>query len=248
LGTSGEMTGGHSVTRATLLPGVAEYFRTLSASGEQVEPEHREATRQLADWLAENREPGRAREVVFVCTGNSRRSMLGAMLGNAAAAFCELPEVRFFSSGTEPSAFNPRTIAALEAAGFAIEPTGDEAPRGESGLANPRYSVRWGSAEDQATVEFSKALGDDALPRSGFAAVLVCSEAAEGCPFVPGASARIPMPLVDPKEADGTAAEASRYAATRDEIGRILLAALAPLDPDRSGGLDSTPGVFPSPT
>lgn len=227
--TRSEIENAAPASRATLLPGVAEYFRTLSASGEQVKPEHREATRQLSDWLAENREQGRAREVVFVCTGNSRRSMLGAMMGNAAAAFCGLPEVRFFSSGTAPSAFNPRTIAALEAAGFAIEPTGDEAPRGEPGLANPRYRVRWGSATDQASVEFSKALGDETLPRSGFAAVLVCSEAAEGCPLVPGASARIPMPLVDPKEADGTAAEASRYAATRDEIGRTLLAALAPL-------------------
>ena len=37
------------------------------------------------------------------------------------------------------------------------------------------------------------------------------------------------MPLVDPKEADGTPDEAARYAATRDEIGRTMLAALAPL-------------------
>lgn len=77
--------------------------------------------------------------------------------------------------------------------------------------------------------EYSKALGDEALPGSGLAAILVCPEAAEGCPFVPGVAARIPMPLVDPKEADGTAEVAARYDATRDELGRILLAELAPL-------------------
>ena len=67
------------------------------------------------------------------------------------------------------------------------------------------------------------------MPGSDFAAVMVCSEAAQGCPVVPGASARIPMPLVDPKEADDTPEEARRYAETRDELGRIMLAALSPL-------------------
>lgn len=211
-----------------LWPALAEHLRRLAADDATIGPPHAEAASRLSSWLRDAVEGDGPRDVVVVCTGNSRRSMLGAMMGNAAAAFLGLPQVRFFSAGTEPSAFNPRTIAALEAVGFVVEPTGEEAVRGEEGFSNTRYRVRWGPGAGCETVEFSKALGDPALPRSGFAALLVCTEAAEGCPIVPGASARIAMPLVDPKEADGSPEEAARYAATRDEVARILLAALAP--------------------
>ena len=152
--------------------------------------------------------------------------MLGAMMGNAAAAYHGLPEVRFFSAGTTPSAFNPRTVAALNAVGFEVESSGDEAPRGSPELPNPRYRVRWGRGEGQGLVEFSKALGDAALPASGFAAVMVCDEADAGCPVVPGAACRISMPLPDPKAADDTPEEGARYAATRDVLGRLMLAVL----------------------
>jgi arsenate reductase len=74
--------------------------------------------------------------------------------------------------------------------------------------------------------EFSKALGDPALPSEGFAALMVCDEADAGCPFVTGASSRISMPFVDPKSADDSPDEAERYAATRDAVGRLLIAAI----------------------
>ena len=149
------------------------------------------------------------------------------MMGNAAASYLGIPELRFFSVGTTPSAFNPRTITALEAIGFLVEPTGEEVPRGPEGSPNPRYLVRWGTNPAQQMTEFSKALGDPALPREGFAALMVCDEADAGCPFVPGASARISLPFEDPKSADGTPEEAARYAQTRDAIGRLLLAVLS---------------------
>ena len=213
---------------AGLWPALAGHLRRLATVDAPIAPPHAEAARRLASWLLETGEGDGPRDVVVVCTGNSRRSMLGAMMGNAAAASLGLSKVRFFSAGTAPSAFNPRTIAALESAGFVVEATGEEAARGEEDLPNPRYRVRWGPGAGCETVDFSKALDDPALPRTGFAALLVCTEAAEGCPVVPGASARIAMPLVDPKEADGSPEEAARYAATRDEVARILLAALAP--------------------
>ena len=102
-------------------------------------------------------------------------------MGNAAAAFLGMPEVRFFSAGTTPSALNPRTIAALEAVGFEVIATGEEAPRGPEGDRNPRHLVRWGTGPDQCAEEFSKALGDPSLPAVGFAAVMVCDEADAGC-------------------------------------------------------------------
>jgi arsenate reductase len=218
---------------ATLEPVLAAHLDALAAGLDAIPEPHRSGGRQLADWLAKAYQPGVTLPVVVVCTGNSRRSMLGAMMGNAAASALGLPEVRFASAGTAPSAFNPRTVTALRAIGFAIEPTEDEVPRGPEGLPNPRYRVRWGTGEGQELVEFSKALGDPALPPSGFMAVMVCDEADAGCPVVPGAAARVSMPFPDPKAADGTPEEAARYAAVRDALGRVLLVVLAEV---RKGG------------
>ena len=216
-----------NAARQDIFPRLARHLEGLAAPLEQIGEPHRSAGKKLADWIAERYRPGAPLPVVVVCTGNSRRSMLGAMMGNAAAAYHDLPEVRFFSAGTTPSAFNPRTVAALNAVGFEVEPTGDEAPRSSPGLPNPRYRVDWGTGEGQGLVEFSKALGDAALPASGFAAVMVCDEADAGCPVVPGAACRISMPLPDPKAADDTPEEGARYAATRDALGRWMLAVLA---------------------
>ena len=218
-----------NAARQDIFPRLARDLEGLAAPLEQIGEPYRSAGRLLADWIAGRYRPGEPLPIVVVCTGNSRRSMLGAMMGNAAAAYHGLPEVHFFSAGTTPSAFNPRTVAALKAVGFAVEPTGDEGPRSSPELPNPRYRVRWGTAEGQGLVEFSKALGDATLPASGFAAVMVCDEADAGCPVVPGAACRISMPLPDPKAADNTPEEGARYAATRDALGRLMLAVLAEL-------------------
>ncbi|MGL4461319.1 MAG: hypothetical protein ACRC1K_04135, partial [Planctomycetia bacterium] len=170
-----------------------------------------------------------------VCTGNSRRSMLGATMGNAAAAYHGLPGVRFHSGGTDPSAFNPRTIRALREIGVEIESTGEEAEPGSAGAPNPKYNVAWGKkntgfsewAGTPETVEFSKHYSDPANPAKEFAAVLVCTQADAGCPTVKGATVRIPMPFNDPKEFDGKPEEAAKYAERRDDVGRIMMHILA---------------------
>jgi len=216
--------------KGTLFPLVADHLEGLIPTLSEVDSPHQEADRRLANWLSTHRRRGEVLPVIVACTGNSRRSILGAMMGNAAAAYCGFPDVRFYSSGTTLSAFNRRTIAALTAVGFAIEPTGGDGPTGDAKLPNPKYRVRWGTAVEEELIEFSKALGDASLPKVGFAAVMVCSEAAKGCPVVPGAAGRIPMPLVDPKDSDDTPEETTRYAATRDELGRIMLGVFKRID------------------
>lgn len=221
-----------------LFPSVAAHLAGLITPLDAIGEPHRGAGRELADWVSTHRRSGETLAVLVVCTGNSRRSALGAMMGNAGACYLGIPELRFFSAGTTPSAFNPRTIAALGAVGFEVVATGEEAPRGPDGTPNPRYVVRWGKSPSQQMTEFSKALGDPALPGDGFAALMVCDEADAGCPFVPGASARISMPFEDPKSADGTPEESARYAGTRDALGRLLLAVLGEVtsrEPARGG-------------
>jgi hypothetical protein len=215
-------------SRRRLLPEVREHADYLTTTFDMIDGPHWEAGAKLAGWIAENYRPGRPLNVVVICTGNSRRSILGAMMGDIAAAYHGMPEIRFHSGGTAPTAFNPRTIAALKAIGVQVKPTGREAERGEPGTANPIYRVRWGDSQaDFEADEFSKQYGDPSNPQGGFAALMVCGEADAGCPFVKGAAFRVSMPYLDPKIYDGGAYESAKYAERRDDIGRLMLSVLA---------------------
>jgi arsenate reductase (thioredoxin) len=196
----------------------------LTTQFDLIEDAHHKPAAELVAWIVKNYQPGKPLGVIVICSRNTRRSMLGATMGKVAAAYYGLTDVRFFSGGTDPDAFNPRTITALKEIGIEIEPTGKEAPRGKEGNANPVYRVSWGKGLE--TQEFSKKYDDAANPREGFAAVLVCSEADTNCPKVAGASARVAVPYLDPKAFDGAPFEAAKYAERRDDEGRFLLSVL----------------------
>ena len=198
-GPDGRMSGGNQARgrgrRAgeplRLLPKVREHADSLTTSFDMIDEAHRLAGQKLVDWIAKNYRPGKPLEVVVVCTGNSRRSILGATMGNIAAAYYGMPEIRFHSGGTAPTAFNSRTVKTLKEIGVEVEPTGKEAARGEPKTANPVYRIRWGSPGETGgpsmeATEFSKHYDDPANPQSGFAALMVCGEADAGVPVRQG--------------------------------------------------------------
>jgi len=196
----------------------------LTTQFDLIEEQHRKPAAELVEWIVKNYLPGRPLGVITICTRNTRRSMLSATMGNVAAAYYGFTDLHFSSGGTAPDAFNPRTIAALKEIGVEIEPTGKEAPRGKEDRENPIYRVRW--SKGQEAVEFSKKYTDAQNPQSGFAAILVCSEADTACPKVEGANVRIPLPYLDPKAFDGAPFEAAKYAERRDDVGRFMLSVL----------------------
>ncbi|HEY7328640.1 MAG TPA: hypothetical protein VH592_13430 [Gemmataceae bacterium] len=215
-------------SRTRLLPKVREHADFLTTSFDMIDEPHRLAGGKLADWIAKNYRPGQRLDVIVVCTGNTRRSVLGATMGNIAAAYYGMPGLRFHSGGTAPSACNPRTVAALKAIGVEVEPTGKEATRGDPQTANPIYRIRWGKPDDAVyeALEFSKHYADPANPQRGFAALMVCGEADAECPLVKGSALRVSMPYLDPKIYDGGAYEGVKYAERRDDIGRLMLAVM----------------------
>jgi arsenate reductase len=216
-------------SRLHLLPKVRAHADFLTTSLDMIDDAHKLAGQKLAEWIAANYRAGRPLDVIVVCTGNSRRSILGATLANIAAAYYGMPEIRFHSGGTAPTAFNIRTVNTLKEIGVEIEPTAKEAPRGEPKTANPMYRVRWGTSGASGaceTVEFSKHYGDAVNPQRGFAALMVCSEADAACPAVKGAAERVSMPYLDPKIYDNGANEAAKYAERRDDIGRLMLSVM----------------------
>jgi len=208
-------------SRKSLNPRVAAHADLLTTSFDMIDETHREAGEKLVDWIVKNYKPGQPLHVTVICTGNSRRSILGATMGNIAAAYYGMREIRFHSGGTAPTAFNPRSVAALKEIGVEVESTGKEAPRGEPKTANPIFTVRWGSGME--ATEFSKTYFDQANPQHGFAALMVCGEADAACPLVKGAAVRIPMPYLDPKIYDDGAYESLKYSERRDDIGRLML-------------------------
>jgi arsenate reductase (thioredoxin) len=192
-------------SRKRLFPKLLAHSDMQTTSFDMIDERHREAGDRLVDWIARNYKPGQPLHATMICTGNSRRSILGATMGNVAAAYYGMPEIRFHSGGTAPTAFNPRTITTLNNVGVEIETTGKEAPRGEPKTANPLYLVRWGQSGDPAmeAFEFSKNYHDPSNPQQGFAALMFCGEADAACPLVKGASLRNLMPYLDPKIYDG---------------------------------------------
>jgi hypothetical protein len=212
-------------TRRRLLPELCGHAQCLTTSFDMIDSEHFQAMDQLANWIAENSHNDAEVQILITCSGNSRRSILGAMMGNLAAAYYGFERVRFYSGGTMPSAFNSRTVTSLREIGFQIDATGAEAKRGNPQVPNPVYRVRWGEGYEMD--EFSKLYRDRSNPNSTFAAIMVCSEADADCPVVEGATIRLSMTFLDPKAYDDGAFESRKYAERRDDIGRTLLATMA---------------------
>ena len=70
---------------------------------------------------------------------------------------------------------------------------------------------------------FSKKYDHQVNPHEDFTALLVCANADEACPVVPGADARFAIPYKDPKVADNTPEENAMYAARCRQIAREML-------------------------
>ncbi|MCB0595302.1 MAG: protein-tyrosine-phosphatase [Lewinellaceae bacterium] len=192
-----------------LFESLEAYLSTLPVEFGEI-PEARKAILdKLVDYVARQRRAGKPAQLTVICTHNSRRSHIGQMWAAAAAAWYGLEEVYSFSGGTEATAFNPNAVAALQRAGFRIN-------RVEEGK-NPVYEAGYSESLPPLRA-FSKRFDAAENPDQGFAAIMVCSEADEACPFVPGADIRLPLPFEDPKRADGTPEEQQAY----DEACRLI--------------------------
>lgn len=212
---------------AMLIPEMDAYFERLSADPPTDDKRRAEAMAELATWIRHRIATDGSASIVVVCTGNSRRSVLAAALGNA-AALRERLNVRFYSGGTVPSAVNPRALRALTEVGFLIDLTDRKAEPGPGGEPNPVYEIRWTTdrVASGKVFEFSKLYSDPANPKSGFASIMVCDEANDACPTVAGADIRVSLPFDDPKALDGQPDEEAAYRRARDEIGRAIITIL----------------------
>jgi hypothetical protein len=157
---------------------------------------------ELTSYIKGKLKNNEAINLNFICTHNSRRSHLSQIWAAVAAEYFGIPNVKTFSGGTETTAFNIRAVNALKRCGFDITIEKED--------TNPVYKVSYGNSAGTITA-FSKVYDDKFNPSENFAAVMVCSEADEACPYVPGVDVRISLPFEDPKLFDGTDLEAQKY-------------------------------------
>jgi len=145
----------------------------------------------------------------FICTHNSRRSHLSQIWAQTMANHFEIKNVTCYSGGTEATALFPMVASTLANAGFEVTTLSEG--------KNPVYSIKF-SENEHPVICFSKRMDDDFNPKSNFAAIMTCSQADEGCPFVPGAEKRIPITYEDPKAFDSTPQQAEKYSERSQQI------------------------------
>lgn len=145
----------------------------------------------------------------FICTHNSRRSHLSQIWAQAMAFHFGIPYVYCYSGGTEATALFPKVAETLRYQGFEIQKLSEE--------NNPAYVVKF--AENAVPlICFSKKFDDVFNPTAAFAAIMTCSSADEGCPFIGGAEQRISVRYEDPKVFDETQLMTVKYIERSREI------------------------------
>ena len=196
-----------------LFPALEQYLASLSDFG-ALPAERKTMLEPLAVYLREKQLAGLPVRLIFICTHNSRRSHFGQVWAQVAAHHSGITPVDCFSGGTETTACNPRTVAALERAGIGVQAI----TSGE----NPVYLFRYADGINPVAA-FSKVYDQAPNPRKGFAAVMTCSQAEDNCPFVPGAEKRFSVLYDDPKASDGSPDEAAVYDARCRQIAAEML-------------------------
>jgi len=151
------------------------------------------------------------KNIVFICTHNSRRSQLAAFWAQFWVDELGM-DYSFFSAGTEKTSVYPTIIEALAQMNILIDRIGNN------------YVA---STSKQKVQLFSKTLEDPSLPAQ-FHAINTCSDANENCPFLPEAVTRSHVPYEDPKWSDGRNEELEVYSqkseVIRNEMKELLIA------------------------
>lgn len=189
--------------KATIMfPQLSTYIKSVVSDIDAIPQERKNLLKKIALFVQAKKQSNEPANLLFICTHNSRRSHFSQIWAATAAAYYGVQDgINTYSGGTEATAFNPRAVAAIERSGFKVQNPGGN---------NPHYKVTY--TEGGAVIEcFSKKYDDPFNANENFVAVMTCSHADKNCPSIAGASLRIPIPYVDPKESDGTEKEAATY-------------------------------------
>jgi arsenate reductase len=190
-----------------MLPSKTQIFskieqEILSFHPENIIEERREILQPLIDYIQIKVSNNDEVRLNFICTHNSRRSHFSQVWAQVAASYFNFSNVFCYSGGTESTALFPVVATTLSASGFKIS----KLSQGD----NPVYGIKY-TDNEHPIIGFSKKFDDQFNPKAEFAAILTCSSADQGCPFIAGAEKRIPITFEDPKVYDGTEQQTEKY-------------------------------------
>lgn len=174
----------------------------------QMSEERKNLLIEYAEYLQQKINQNLSIQLVYVCTHNSRRSHFGQIAALVASHYFDIKNVSTFSGGTEATDFNSNAINALKLLGFEIYTNQEK--------NNPTYKVFF--SDIFFTTCFSKIYTHHANPTNQFAAIMMCSDAEQNCPVIPGAEYRVATTYEDPKKSDGTTLQNETYKKTFIQI------------------------------
>ncbi|WP_281637929.1 low molecular weight phosphatase family protein [Flavobacterium marginilacus] len=189
-----------TTNQSILFPEIEKVIKNLNI--ENISAERREILQPLVDFVQNKAANQQEIRLNLICTHNSRRSHLSQVWAQTASAYFNIKNVFCYSGGTEATAMFPMVAKTLENQGFKIKTI--------SGGNNPIYSIKYAKNE-HPIIGFSKTYDDDFNPENDFAAIMTCSSADQGCPFIAGADVRVPITFEDPKAFDNTPQQAEKY-------------------------------------
>lgn len=174
-----------------------------------ISSERKTVLQPLIEYIKRKFESKQEVRLNLICTHNSRRSHLSQIWAQTMAHHFKIQNVFCYSGGTEATAMFHKVSETLEKQGFKIKKLSE--------TSNSVYAIKYDENEP-AVVCFSKTFDDEFNPNSHFAAIMTCSSADEGCPFIAGAEVRLPVSYEDPKAFDGTDLMYVKYAERSLEI------------------------------
>jgi arsenate reductase (thioredoxin) len=178
-------------------------------SEETILQERKEILQPLIDYIQAKIDNQETIRLNFICTHNSRRSHLSQIWAQTMAFQFNIKNVQCYSGGTEATAMFPKVLETLANQGFQIQKL--------SQTTNPVYAIKYNKNEIPI-ICFSKTYDHAFNPDSQFSAIMTCSSADEGCPFIPGAEKRLPIRYNDPKAYDETNLMNAKYSERSLEI------------------------------
>lgn len=174
----------------------------LNLNVETISNDRKEVLQPLIDFVQSKVTSNKDANINFICTHNSRRSHLTQIWAQTLANYFNFKNVTTYSGGTEATAMFPMVAETLKNTGFEILELSES--------KNPVYAIKFND-NTNPIIGFSKKYDAKFNPASGFAAIMTCSQADGGCPFIAGAEKRIPITYDDPKMFDNTPQQAEKY-------------------------------------
>jgi arsenate reductase (thioredoxin) len=189
-----------TTAQSTLFSEIESLIKELNP--QTISDKRKQVLQPLIDYIQTKHKTNQKINLNFICTHNSRRSHLSQVWAQTMANYFNINNVFCYSGGTEATAMFPMVAETLNHSGFKISALSEG--------KNPVYAIKY-SENEPPVIGFSKTYDNAFNPTSGFAAIMTCSQADAGCPFIAGAEKRIPITFDDPKAFDNTPQQKEKY-------------------------------------